>query len=126
MSGCWAGANGDERFEEIWMKPDSGSVLGVSRTIKNGKTVFTEYVQVRAEGGEIVMHVQLRLAGKTTPFKLVHADGKEAVFANPDHDFPQRIIYKMVGADGLFARVEGPRNGRVAATNYPMKRTSCR
>jgi hypothetical protein len=126
MSGCWAGSNGEERFEEMWTKPDSGSVLGVSRTMKGGKTTFTEYIQVRANAaGEITMYIQLKLAEKATPFKLVQADGKRAIFENPEHDFPKKIMYRVDG-DGLFAQIEGPQGGKTVTVDYPMKRTSCK
>ena len=126
MSGCWTGARGEERFEEMWMKPEAGSVLGVARTVKGGKTTFTEYIQIRqAAGGDITMFIQLKLAEKATPFKLTHADGKTAVFENPEHDFPKKIVYKIDG-DGLFAQIEGPQGQKTVTVDYPMKRTNCK
>jgi hypothetical protein len=47
------------------------------------------------------------------------------VFENPQHDFPQRIIYKRDGADGLKARIEGESKGKPKAFDYPMQRTQC-
>jgi hypothetical protein len=39
-------------------------------------------------------------------------------FENPQHDFPQRIIY-WVGKDGaLHAKVEGTVNGKAAAEEW--------
>ncbi len=34
------------------------------------------------------------------------------VFANPEHDFPQRITYWLEGETGLRARVEAQRDGK--------------
>ena len=44
------------------------------------------------------------------PDKLVelHAEAdREAVFENPEHDFPKRIIYRKNSAGGLSAIVDG-------------------
>jgi len=35
------------------------------------------------------------------------ASGHEAVFENPAHDFPKRVIYRKNGEGTLSARVEG-------------------
>ena len=44
IAGCWASDDGKERVEENWMKPSGQSMIGMSRTVAGGKTVFTEYV----------------------------------------------------------------------------------
>ncbi len=121
MAGCWV--NGPT--EEVWLKPAGGTMLGVSRTVKEGKTTFTEYMQVVEEEGTLVMKVQLRLAAKMTAFKLIRLESNEAVFSNPEHDFPQRIIYRRQPDGSLFARIEGNLNGMPAHEDYPMKRGRC-
>ena len=47
------------------------------------------------------------------------------VFANPAHDFPQRVIYKVASDGSLLGRVEGRENGREKGFDFPMKRVSC-
>ncbi|MEP6537334.1 MAG: DUF6265 family protein [Bryobacteraceae bacterium] len=121
MAGCWV--NGPT--EEVWLKPAGGSMLGISRTVKDGKTTFTEYMLVVEEEGTLVMKVQLRLAGKLTAFKLISLTSQEATFSNPEHDFPQRIIYRREPGGSLFARIEGTQNGKPAHEDYPMKRGRC-
>jgi hypothetical protein len=117
MAGCWTGPN----MEEHWMKPEGGTMLGMSRTLKGGKTVFTEFHLIAEDNGTPVLNVQLRLATKTTPFRLTESGGKQAVFSNPEHDFPQRIIYRAT-PDGLFARIEGNYQGQVKGQDFPMRR----
>ncbi len=126
LSGCWAGEASGEHFEETWMKPAGGTLLGVSRTIAQGKTVFTEYMQIATnKDGVPVYIVQLRLAAKTTTFTLSKHTPGEVTFSHPEHDFPQRIIYKKT-ADGLFARIEGTENGVAKAQNFPMRAVACK
>jgi hypothetical protein len=42
-----------------------------------------------------------------TPFKLVESGERRAVFANPQHDFPKRILYWLAKDGALHARIEG-------------------
>lgn len=125
LAGCWAGANGPEQFEEMWMKPRAGATFGVARTIVNGKTVFFETHVIAEREGKLVLNVRLKTGPSTTPFTLIKATGEEAVFENPQHDFPQRIIYRKM-AGGLLGRIEGKEKGAEKATDYPMKPADCR
>jgi len=42
-----------------------------------------------------------------TDFKLTRLTEQEAVFENPAHDFPKRVIYRKSAVGTLTARVEG-------------------
>lgn len=121
MAGCWEIPG---RYHENWMKPVGGTMLGMSRTIRDGKTVLHEYHLIRQQGAEIALNVLLAGAVKAVPFKLIRSSAAEAVFENPEHDFPQRIIYRKESG-GLFARIEGTSKGKERSTDVPMKRASC-
>src|SRR5215469_15138300 len=72
MRGCWAFDSKDGHTEEHWIAPSGGTMLGISRTVAQGKTVFTEYAQIREENGAITMQVQIGLAQKATTFRLAN------------------------------------------------------
>ena len=40
MTGCWEGQIGPVRIEEQWNKPAGGTMLGLSRNMKDGKVIF--------------------------------------------------------------------------------------
>lgn len=108
MSGCWrgnlAGRNGT--VEERYNPAAGGLMLGTSQTIVDGRTVFFEFIKIEQSEGGIVMTPAPR--GKpSVPFKLVSLAGKKAVFENPEHDFPKRIIYQLRDDGSLVARIEG-------------------
>lgn len=109
----------------MWMKPDGGAVLGVSRTIKDNKVVVTEFFSVSETADTIILNVQLRLAEKTTPFRAKEITESSVTFENPEHDYPQRIIYRKQADGSLLGRIEGTQNGKTRAIDYPMKRTRC-
>jgi hypothetical protein len=49
----------------------------------------------------------------------------EVVFENAQHDFPQRVAYKLEPDGKLAARIEGTRNGSLRVIDFPMSRVSC-
>ena len=48
LSGCWAYDDGDPGSGEYWMRPVAGSMLAVTRTVKDGRTVGFEYLRIAA------------------------------------------------------------------------------
>ena len=125
ISGCWVSDDGKERTEEFWLKPAGQSMIGLSRTVAGGKTVFIEYAQIGEVKGEIAYTVSLGMGARPVSFKLIKSSESEAVFENPVHDFPQRIIYRRESKDSLFARIEGTEKGVSKGIDFRYKRTSC-
>ncbi|HKG47847.1 MAG TPA: DUF6265 family protein [Pyrinomonadaceae bacterium] len=108
ISGAWQTQPGGRRqIEEHWMQVGGASMLGMSRTVAGEKMVEFEYLRIeqRADGVYYVAHPQARCPA--TDFKLTRASATEAVFENPQHDFPKRIIYRKSGNDELTASVDG-------------------
>ena len=108
IAGDWQTAPGGRRqVEEHWTNAAGGTMMGMSRTVAGDKTVEFEYVRIeqRADGIYYVAHPKARCPG--TDFKLTKASATEAVFENPQHDFPKRIIYRMTADDSLTASIDG-------------------
>jgi len=121
ISGAWqSGPGGRRQIEEHWTTVAGQSMLGMSRTVAGDKTVEFEYLRIeqRADGIYYVAHPKARCPG--TDFKLTRASATEAVFENPQHDFPKRIIYRKTGDDGLTATIDGGEGTK--AMSYPYKR----
>lgn len=125
LSGCWESTSGTTSGCEQWMLPDGGTMLGMSRTVRDGRTVAWEHLRIwQDEAGEIY-YTALPSGQTETSFRLIHCAPGEATFENPDHDFPQRILYRLEGEDSLLARIEGVRDGRERAIDFPMRRAEC-
>ena len=119
ISGAWQTEPGGRRqIEEHWMQVGGGSMLGMSRTVAGEKTVEFEYLRIeqRADGIYYVAHPKARCPG--TDFKLTRASTTEAVFENPQHDFPKRIIYRKTGDDSLTASIDGGEGTRAMSFVY--------
>ena len=119
ISGNWQTAPGGRRqIEEHWTQAAGGSMMGMSRTVAGDKTVEFEYLRIeqRADGVYYVAHPKARCPG--TDFKLTRASATEAVFENPQHDFPKRIIYRKTGDDGLTATVDAGEGSKAISFVY--------
>src|SRR5215218_11044298 len=119
IAGDWQTPSGGRRqIEEHWTKPAGGSMMGMSRTVAGDKTVEFEYLRIeqRTDGVYYVAHPQARCPG--TDFKLTRASATEAVFENPQHDFPKRIIYRKGGDDSLTATTDGGEGSKAITFSY--------
>lgn len=125
MAGCWTQTGREAGSVEQWMAPAGGLMLGMARLVKNGRTVEFEFMQLRADADGKLSFVAQPQGRPPTEFKLVRQGDAEAVFENPAHDFPQRVMYRRTAPDQLVARIEGERNGKVRGIDFAMQRTAC-
>lgn len=103
----WVSADGDTRSYEHWEKINDSLFVGGSETIKNWDTVFTEKLKIEKIDGDIYYIADVKHNPAPVKFKMISLNDYEAVFENPEHDFPQKIIYKL--EEGiLHASIEGP------------------
>jgi hypothetical protein len=125
MAGCWEAQIGPVQVEEQWNKPAGGTMLGLSRTLKGGKVVFSEFMRIDQDEGKMVYMARIGTKATPTPFELISMSSNEAVFENLAHPFPQRIRYRREENGSLFARIEGVDKGESRSEDFPMRRASC-
>lgn len=106
ISGDWQTASGGSRqIEEHWTLPGGGTMLGMARTIVGDKTTEFEFLKIeQRENG--IFYVASPQGRPGTDFKLTRLSGTEAVFENPQHDFPKRIIYSKKADGSLVATID--------------------
>ena len=85
-------------------------MLGVNRTMVSGRTVAFEFLRLQERGQGVVLLASPEGRCPATPFSLVELEKNRAVFSNPEHDFPQQVVYERVG-DRLNASIEGVEDG---------------
>ena len=125
LAGCWEANLRGREVNEQWMKPAGGIMLGMARTVSQGKAAEFEFTQIREDKDAAIYYVAKPSDQAEASFKLVKLQNKEAVFENPQHDFPQRIIYRLQPDGSLFARVEATEKGQTRGIDYPYKRAKC-
>jgi hypothetical protein len=111
LAGDWVGTRSSgSSIEERWSPPLGGAMLAVSRTVNtSGKLVGFEYLRVVERDGGLVYVAQP--GGKTaTEFVLTELTPTRAVFDNPRHDYPKRIVYEL-SPDGTLSATTGYMKG---------------
>lgn len=123
LQGCWEMADATRSVEEAWTVPKAGAMIGVSRTIQNGKMTAYEFIVLREEG-ERLAYVAHPSGQPPATFLSTSVSGSELIFENPAHDFPQQIGYRLDG-DNLLAWILGAQKGKKRRVEFPYRRVRC-
>ncbi|MBI5768237.1 MAG: hypothetical protein HZA93_10610 [Verrucomicrobia bacterium] len=123
LAGTWGFERNGRTVTEQWMAPAGGTMLGMSRTVANGKTVEYEFLLLRADASGDLHYVARPSRQPEASFKLVKLTEREVVFENPAHDFPQRILYTLKEDGTLLAAIEGTKDGKTRRVEFPYRRT---
>jgi hypothetical protein len=124
LEGCWQMVRGTTTTTERWLAPTNNVMTGDSRTFTNGVERESERLRLFAVGDTLV-YESTPSSQAMTQFRATTTTGDEITFANPAHDFPQRIVYRRVGADSIIARIEGDRAGRRRPVVFPYQKVAC-
>jgi hypothetical protein len=122
LAGTWSFEKNGRVVTEIWMKPDGGTMPGMSRTVAQGRTVEYEFLLLRLDAAGDIFYVAKPSGQPEASFKLVRATTTEAIFENPQHDFPQRISYVLKPDGTLLAAIEGQKGGKARRVEFPYQR----
>ena len=109
MAGYWLDCSGGREASETWSDPRGGLSVGHAVTLEDGRTSFeVSHIGPTPQGFAYVAQ-----PGGVPPtiFVLTESRPTRAVFANPENDFPTRVIYERDG-EGLKARIEGEIGGQ--------------
>lgn len=120
MVGSWLGtkttAGRVVRMEELWTEAAGGMMLGLHRDITaDGRSSF-EFLRITTSD-EGIIYWASPSGREPTAFRLIESGPRYAVFANPDHDFPDKLTYRRDG-DTLTARAEGSPDGKPMALEF--------
>ncbi len=121
LAGCWSQSRPNGLVEEHWMAPSGGSMLGMSRTVANGKTVEYEFLRIAGVNGRLAYIARPSGQAEAT-FPLKSLEAGVVVFEDLAHDFPQRIIYRRQDDGSMTARIEGTMNGQARGRDFPYRR----
>jgi hypothetical protein len=98
MAGCWIEQSGQKWTEECWTPPRAGTMLGSNRAGEGTKLQSREAAQIFPDAEGVLTYWASPDGGTRIPFRLASRTATEIVFANPAHDYPQRIRYWRDGA----------------------------
>lgn len=93
LSGCWQSAEGNTR--EVWSESEDGLLFGYSVVFNEGQVVFFE--QMRIDPGAVPVFNAYPRGQGPSAFPAIDTSEHTVTFANPEHDFPQKIRYERAG-----------------------------
>jgi uncharacterized protein DUF6265 len=125
ISGCWEMNQNGVVTTERWGSATENLMMGFSQTVKNGKSVGYEFLQIVNNGDGVMYVARPHNKKDDTSFAAIKTTEKEIMFVNRTNDFPTRIIYRLEDKDALSARIEGTIGGKEKAMNFPYKRVRC-
>lgn len=121
LSGAWVLDTPRSRTEETWSPAASNAILGMSRTLRGDRMVAFEFLRI-VQRDDGIYYVAQPGGRPATDFKLTRFDGSTAVFENPQHDFPKRILYTRNADGSLTARIDGGEGVAEGAMEFPFRR----
>jgi hypothetical protein len=98
-------------------------MLAVSRTVSRGTMTAFEFLRIAERDGGLVYIAQPGGAAPTE-FVLTELGGTRAVFENPRHDYPKRIVYALSAEGGLSASIGFTRGGSLRGFVHRREGTS--
>ena len=125
LGGCLEMKAGELVVEEQRMAARAGTMLGMSRTTSSARgLVEYELTLIREQDGRLVY--EAHPSGQPAAvFPAMATTEDSAVFANPQHDYPQTIGYRRAGADSVTAWIDGNSRGKPRRVEFRYRRVSC-
>jgi hypothetical protein len=124
LAGCWEQRGTNRLSEEQWMSPRGHMMVGMNRTTAGGRAVAYEFIRIEERDGRLYFIAAPSGQAEAT-FAQVELTDSSVTFANPEHDFPQRIAYRLLPDGSILGQIEGRSAGEVRVIDFPMRRVSC-
>lgn len=94
MAGAWQQEGADGAWaDEYWTPPRGHMMIGAARIGKGSAPAIFEHTRIVRKEGTSLAFIAQPGGGSAAEFPLVAYDGNMVEFANPAHDYPQRIRY---------------------------------
>lgn len=124
LIGEWENISEERKFYETWYLVNDSSFYGESYLTVKGDTVFHETMTLEYRLNEIILTPTTKdqNGGNSVEFKFTSKIDGEFIFENPEHDFPQRIIYSNPVPDSIVAYIDGNVNGEYNRSDFTFVR----
>lgn len=119
LLGNWKTNKKNVTIIEYWKKKNDSLYIGFSGYIKNRDTIPEETIELKKQGTNwfYIPTTANQNNGNPVAFRLILIQDREFICENLQHDFPQRISYRLFGKN-LFASIEGNISGVFKKSNF--------
>lgn len=121
MAGSWELAEGGRWAEEFWTDARGGIMIGASREGQGDDLRSWETIRIVRRPDGALAYIPTPNGGAPVEFALARQDARSIEFANPAHDFPQRIRYWREG-ERLHAEIALIDGSRAIVWSYARMR----
>jgi len=120
LVGNWSMETKKGMIHESWIKVDDSTLRSKSFRLNGTDTVLLEEVDLVMRLGNIYYMPIVQGQNNHQPvlFKLSKLENGIYTFENPEHDFPQRVIYELPKENKLHAWIEGTSKGTFKKSDY--------
>ena len=89
IAGCWTltRPNGT-KIEEQWLAPAGGAMIGMSRSVRDGKLREYEFMRILPAADGKLQYVAIPSGQAEAAFPVKAIGENTVTFENPQHDFP--------------------------------------
>lgn len=108
---------------EEWKMVNKNHLQNKGYMVKGKDTIISERVSLTntKEGIFYTSTVEDQNNKQPIAFKMTASENNTFIFENPQHDFPKRIVYKLITADSIHAYInDGTETGK--KQNFYFKR----
>lgn len=108
LEGTWKMNGKRGSICEEWKKISDDYLQNKGYMVKGNDTVINEWVALTntKEGIFYTSTVEDQNNKQPVAFKMTKNENGKFVFENPQHDFPKRIVYELIGTDSLHAYID--------------------
>lgn len=125
LIGQWENTTTEGHLTETWNKVNDSTFTGQAYFIINKKdTVHNESIVLTQVGDDLIYRptVKGQNNDEAVDFKLTSEAENSFSFENPEHDYPQKIVYKKINEKSLVATISGKQQGKPSTESYPMQK----
>jgi len=124
LIGDWRADKGIQEVFERWSENADGGLSGQGVAVLNGaETLFVEQFTITPTDSGVFYTAESDMADVIVPFRLTVFTENSLMFENPEHEWPRRIIYKLLTEDSLHAHIEGVSGDRHLEADIFFERT---
>lgn len=120
LLGCWRSQDQGVVTLERWRRTSHG-LVGENQSTRDGAVIHREDLTIRRTAEGITL-TALPQGQARTVFEAIEVTERRITFANPGHDYPQRIIYTSHRDDQMRARIEGSKDGIEKSSEWKWTR----
>ena len=120
LSGHWCLESGGALIEELWLPPRGNLMLGVGRTVKDGKVLTFEFMRIESDT-DVTNYISQHDGEAPVTFRMTASGANWARFENPAHDFPKRVEYRRT-PKVMHAEIAGPdKDGKESVMRFEYR-----